>query len=191
MWPAVPGSWPLTNFPPFCPPPPDPATLEWYSSRTPRSPSPGDFCRCCSSRLTCSSLPCHHSACTLTSALEKLSLSHPLLCSQSTRASHLEHLSWIINKLTCGIICTTSVPCSPEGRNWAQLCSWPSANEHLINMWSVDEVNECTNCPKKPQFMSEGKWLPSLLAHSFPHVPPNSPGTFISFLGPKGSVWLS
>ena len=55
----------------------------------------------------------------------------------------------------------------------------------------MDEINECTNCHEKPKFMSEGKWFPSLLAHSFPHGPPNCPGTFISFLGPKGSVWLS
>lgn len=106
-------------------------------------------------------------------------------------ASLLGHLSWITNKLTCGIMCSTSVPCSPEDRNRARLCSWPSANKHLINMWSFDEINECTNSPKKPEFMSEGKWLPSLLAHSFPHVPPNRPGTFVPFLGSKGSVWLS
>lgn len=113
----------------------------------------------------------------------------PCCVHRAPRASLLEHLSRIINKLNVWnylYIC----PLFSRGQALGPAVLLAQCQQ-IINMWSVDELNECTNGPQKSKFMSEDKWLPSLLAHSFPHGPPNCPDTFVSFLGRKGSVWLS
>ena len=59
-------------------------------------------------------------------------------------------------------------PHPPEDRNLPGVVLLAQCQQTLTMQYV--EINECTNCPLKSEFMSEDKWLPSLLAHSFPTV---------------------
>lgn len=115
---------------------------------------------------------------------EMLSLSHPHPCYARPvpRASPWEHLSRVVNKFTCGIICSTSVPLLSRAEVGPSCAPGPVPAD-TIHMWAIDKIKECTNSPQNCEFMMEDKWLPSPPAHSFPQLPPNCPGPLISWLG--------